>query len=344
MPITRDPSNLYGTIEWTTEINGLDRQFDLTPAGLFTPYETTQTAIVFEKDLRTTTLLPSVSRGPRGSTYNQDRLFETFSLPLAYFKHSDYITPEDIQSVRMYGTPDGVERLDVARARKLEQMRRDYDQTMAYMQFRCMTEAKCLTPNQVLVADTFVEFGLTQTTVTWDITDANFDLGVAMRELKRKVRDGMQNGGIMSEPTVYLESSDFDAVITHANVKDAYKYFQATVNPQRDDIIDGFRHAGVTMLPIDGAFNLPDGNGGSTPEDIMTVGTGFGIPIGAGIFREYSGPSNKLSGANGGAIMDLYAYEYTDTKDEHIEMQIEAHKLYMCEKPAALIKINVVTS
>lgn len=338
MPITRSLTNAYELTDWTQEINELDRQYALVPDGVFEQFETTQTSISLDKDSRTTTLLPSVKRGPRGSTYNQDRTFDTFTIGLAYFKHSDYLTPEDIQGVRMMGMPDGAERINVARARKLEQMRRDYDMSMEYMKFRCITEAKSITPSGEVSVDTFEEFGLTQTAVTWDLTTTDFDLSVAIRDVKRKVRDGMKNGGVMIEPTILLESSDFDAVVTHANVKDAYKYFNASTNIQRDDIIDGFRHAGVTLMPLDGAFNLPDG----TTEDIMTVGTGFAVPLTANIFRQYSGPSNKLSGANQGPVSDLYAYEYADPKDEAIEFQIESSPLFLCTAPSALIKINIV--
>ena len=340
MPITRSLTNAYEITDWTREINELDRQYALVPDGVFEQFETTQTSVTFDKDSRTTTLLPSVARGPRGSSYNQDRVFETFALNLAYFKHSDYLTPEDIQGVRMMGTPDGAERIDVARARKLEQIRRDYDMTVEYMKFRCMTQGKCVTPSGLVVADLFSEFGISQTEATWDLTDTAFDLSTAIRDVKRKVRDGLKNGGVMVEPTIYLESSDFDALVSHANVKDAYRYFSATVNPQRDDIIDGFRHAGVMIMPLDGAFNLPDG----TTEDVMTAGEGYAVPLGAGIFRQYAGPSNKLSGANGGQIADVYSFEYTDPKDEAIEFQIESSPLVMVTAPAALIKINVVTA
>lgn len=338
MPITRNPENLYTLTDYTTEINSLDRQYSLTPVGMFTSYETTQHSILFDKDSRTTTLLPSVARGPRHSTYGEDEVFETFALRLAYFKHSDYITPEDIQSVRMMGTPDGVKRLDVARATKIEQLRRSYDQSMEYMRFRLITQGKCVTPSAELIADLFTEFGETQTEITLDLTSTEFDLSLAIRQIKRAVRDGLNNGGIMVEPTIYLASEDFDALVTHANVKDAYKYFSATVNPQRDDIIEGFRHAGVNIIPLDGAFNLPTG----VSEDIMTVGEGYAVPLSANIYRQYAGPSNKLNGANGGVISDLYAYEYPDPKDENYEMQIEASVLMLVEQPKALVKLNIV--
>lgn len=336
MAITRDFTNNYQVTEFTREINELDRLFSLTPAGAFEMFETTQNSITFEKDERTTTLIPSVPRGPRGSTYNQDRVFKTFSLPLAYFKHSDYLTPEDIQGVRMFGQPDGVMRIDVARARKLEEMRRSYDQSMEYMKWKLMTTGQCITPNGILVADLFEEFQVTQQEVTLDLTSTDFDLGTVVREIKRKVRDGMKNGGVMVEPVIFLESSDFDALVSHANVKEAYRYFSATVNVERDDIVDGFRTSGVTFRPIDGAFTLPDG----TVEPIMTAGVGHAVPP-SGIYRAYSGPSNKLSGANG-PIADLYAYEYLDPKDEGMEFQIEANVLFTVDKPAALIKLNIV--
>lgn len=339
MPITRNPQNLYEVVEWTDEINDLDRQYKLVRDNTFEQRETTQKSIIFDKDERTTTLLASQNRGSRASSYNQERVYDTVALALTYFKHSDYLLPEDIQSVRMKGTPDGAQKIEVAKANKIEQMRRDYDQSMEYMKFRCITQGKTITPDGQVFADMFTEFGATQVNVTWDLTDTDFDLSKEMRKIQRLVRDGLKNGGVMQEPDIYLEASDYDAVLAHDNVKEAYKFYSANPQPLRDDIIMGFRHAGVTMMPLDGSFTLPSGS----TEAIMTAGTGYAVPK-TGPYVQWSGPSNKLAGANGGAVADLYLYEYADVRDENIEFQLEAAPLFVHTKPLSSIKITVTTA
>lgn len=341
MTITRNPDNLYGVVEFTQEINELDRQYSLTPDGLFEMVNTTQTAILFDKDQRTTRLLDSVNRNSRGATYNQDSNFETFSLPLAYFKHIDYLYPEDIRSVRMMGTPDSEMQFNMARAKKIEQIRRDYDQTVEFMKFRCVTTGKCITPNSVELCDMFDEFGLTQTSITWDLTSTDFDIGLEARKLKRLVRDGLKDGGnsVEGSVTVYLEAADFDALVAHANVKEAYKFYQSTVSPLRDDITEGFSTVGLNLVPRDGSFTKQDG----TTEDIMTEGVGYAVPLMDGIFRGYAGPHNKLPNfpsTNG--IQDLYLWEKMDDEGESWKYTLEAAPLYVHTRPAASIKINIV--
>lgn len=347
MSITRDPSNLFGVVEYTKEINELDRQYSLVPDGLFEMSNTTQTAIIFDKDERSTTLLSSVHRNSRGSTYNQDRNFKTYSLPLAYFKHTDYLYPEDVRSVRMMGTPDEEVQLNMARAKKIEQMRRDYDQTMEYMKFRCITQAKCISPNGVVFADLYDEFGETQVEVTWDLTDANFDLGLEARKLKRLMRDGMKDGGnaVDGLNTVYIEATDYDALVGHANVKDAYRDYAAIVSPLRDDVTEGFTTNGLRLQPLDGSFTVRDNDGDIQTEDIMTVGEAYAVPLKQGIFRGWAGPHNKLPNfSTNSGVQDLYLWEKLDSEGEFWKYQLESSPLMVHTRPLATIKINIVTA
>lgn len=340
MAVTRSFTNTNQVTEYTQEINALDRQFTaLVPENLITRYEAPFKTITFQKDTRTTTLLESVNRGGRGTTWNQDRVWDEFEIGLAYFKHSDRLTPEDIDSVRAYGLPDGAERFDAALVRKMENMRRAYEQSVEYMKWKMVTTGQCVTPSGQVVVDMFQEFGITQTEVTWDLTDADFDLSAALRTLQHTTEDNLALGGEAMPFEVNLETSDFDALIAHANVKTAYQYFSATVNPQRDDIVNGFRHAGVFIRPRYGAFNLPDGS----TEKLLTKGTGYSIPQ-AAIYRQYAGTPSKLSAVNQGGIADMYLNSYRDPKDEFIELELLAAPLFISERPAATIKINVVTS
>lgn len=343
MTITRDPNNLFGIVEYTGIINELDRQYKLAPDGLFRMYNTTQQSIIFDKDERTTSLLSSVNRKSRGATYNQDRTYDTFSLQLAYFKHIDYLYPEDVQGVRLKGTPDEAKQEAQARLEKIEQIRRDYDQTMEFMKFRCMTTAKCITPNGVEFADMFDEFGYSQVEVSWDLTDANFDIGLEARKLKRLMRDGLKNGGnsVDNMNTVYLEATDYDALVSHANVKAAYREYSSIVSPLRDDITEGFKTVGLNLVPKDGSFTLPD----DSSEDILTAGTGYAVPLAQGIFEGYAGPHNKMkSWPSTQGIQDVYLWEKLDEDGEFWKYTLEAAPLFVHTRPLASIKINVITA
>jgi hypothetical protein len=340
MAITRSFSNANEVTEYTQEINALDRQFTaLIPENLITKFDAPYKTVTFQKDTRTTTLLESVNRGGKGTTWNQDRVWDEFEIRLAYFKHSDRLTPEDIDSVRAWGLPDGVERIDAARVRKLENMRRAFEQTMEYMKWKMATTGQCVTPSGQLVVDMFAEFGITQTEVTWDLTSSSFDLSAALRDLQNKTADNLAMGGEAMPFEVNLSTADFDALIAHANVKDTYKYFSATVNPQRDNIVDGFRHAGVFIRPRYGAFNLPTG----VTEKLLEDGAGYSIPM-APIYRQYAGTAFKLSQVNGGQIAEMYVNQYADPRDEYLELVLESSPLFVSERPAATIKINVVTA
>lgn len=338
MPITRSFSNANQVTEYTQEINALDRQFTaLIPEQFIQKFDAPYKTVTFQKDTRTTTLLESVNRGGKGTTWNQDRVWDEFEIRLAYFKHSDRLTPEDIDSVRGYGLPDGVEREDAARMRKLENMRRAFEQSLEYMKWKMATTGQCVTPSGELVVDMFNEFGITQTEVTWDLTDANFDLSAAIRDLTWKTADNLAMGGEEMPFEINMSTGDFDALIAHANVKAAYNSFAASVNPYRDDIRQGFKHAGVWLRPRHGVFNLPSG----TTEALAVDGTGYSIPQ-AGIYRQYAGTPFKMSQVNQGQIAEMYVEEYRDPRDEYFELVLEAAPLFISERPAATIKINII--
>lgn len=339
MAITRDPQNLYGLVEHTDIINDLDRQFAIFPDSMFEMRNTNQTAIIFDVDDRTTTLIPSMDRGARQATYGKDSNFRTHALPLAYFKHSDRIVPEDLLSVRRRGTPDDVETIDLVRLEKLTNMRRAWDQTAEFMKLRAVTTGQCVSPNGVVYADMFTEFGVTQDVVDFELSVATTDVAAKVRQVMRLMRDGLKNGGIMTRPTVYVPVDFFDALTSHPNVKEAYKYFQATnqangIQPLRDDLGESFVFAGVEFRSLDGSFTLPDGTASKLLEDSV----GYAVPNAQGIYKGWSGPSNKLRMING-AISDTYVWEREALDGEGYDLEMEAAPLFVNTKPKATIKV-----
>lgn len=344
MATTRSYGNGFQLVDWTAEINNIDNQAGLIGGmNLFRTQGTTQTAIVFDKNLNDTTLLPQVSRRSRDTTKGNDRQVSTFSLPLAYFKHSDYITPEDIQGWRMPGTPDAPEQLARVRVQKLTDMKAQVEQTHEYMKLQAIKGISS-TPDGIVLANMFTEFSITQQVYDWDLGNAATDVNQKISILKRYVSTNLKTGAaIQGKLRVVVDANFFDKLTSHPQVRQAYLYYAATPNINRDETntfmtwgsVDQFEYKGVIFMTYDHVFKLANG----TTEAAVAANTGHVIPVVNDLFRGYYGPSNKLGGANGVGV-EMFAYEFTDPKDEFHEMQVETSPLFFATQPQILVKLT----
>lgn len=345
MAITRSTSNGYKLIDWTDEINNIDNQFGLINGlNLFSTQGTSQTAIIFDKNVAETTLLPQVSRREGNSTKGIDRKSSIFSLPLAYFKHSDSIVPEDLQGWRTPGTPEAAEQFARVRTQKLADMRAQVDQSIEYMKLQAV-KGVMKTPDGSVIADMFTEFSVTQKVIDFVLGTAGTDIDKKISELKRYLQTNLKTGAaIQGKPVVLVDGSFFDKLISHPNIRQAYLYYQNSgAQRLRDETnsmmtwgsVDQFEHRGVIFMTYDATFKLPNG----TTEAAVAADTGHVIPNVNGLFRGYYGPSNKLSGVNQ-VGREMFAYEYPDDRDEQHEMQVETAPLFFATQPQVLVKLT----
>jgi len=346
MATTRDYGNGFKLVDWTQEINNLDNQAGLIGSmNLYRTQGISSLSVVFDKSMNDTTLLPQVSRRAGDTTKGNDRKVETFSLPLAYFKHSDYITPEDIQGWRVPGTPDSEETLARVRVQKLADLRAQVEQTHEYMKLQA-AKGVMKTPDGATIADVFTEFGVVQKVIDFNLGVNTTNVTSKISELKRYLQTNLKTGGVIRGINVVVDGSFFDKLITHPEVKQAYLYYAAQMNPNRDSTnqfmswgsVDQFTFKGVNFMTYDHVFKLPNG----TTEAAVATDTGHVIPVVNDLFRGYYGPSNKLSGANS-VGREMFAYEFTDPKDEFHEMQVETSPLYFATQPQVLVRLTSST-
>ena len=311
--------------------------------NLFDTRSTSQTAIVFDKDYATTTLLPQVNRGDKAATQGRERTADTFALKLAYFKHADRLTGEDIQGWRVPGSTDN-ETIARATAEKMTDMRRTWDQTQEYMKLQAL-KGIFKTPDGTVVANMFTEFGVTQQTVDFALGTSTTNIDAKIREMKTKIAKAMINGGSMTGVQVMVDPEFFDKLISHPNMKNSYQYYMNSGRQVlRDDlsrymeygIQDVFEHRGVQFVSYDATFNLPNGS----TELAFEASTGLALPTGVrGLFRGYNGPSAKISEANQPG-QEVFMRTYMDERDEYIEFEMESAPLYIATAPRASIAIS----
>lgn len=348
MPITRAIDNANRLIDWTPEINEVENQYGvINGLGLFSESGTSQTAIIFDKLQHEITLLPQVNRGAGSSTYGKDRDVETFALALPYFKHSEFLTNEDVQGWRQPGMPHSEEALASARAKKIEDMRLAADQTREYMLINAI-KGVTKSPDGKTVANMFTEFGVVQKSIDFDLGTSGTDVDSKIAELKRYIQKNAKTGGAITGLDVMVDSSFFDKLISHPNIRESYIYYQnAGRQNLRDDlsryfawgVSDVFEHRGVRFWTYDATFNLPNG----TTENALETDTGFSIVRGVrDLYRGFNGPSAKLSGANV-VGRPMFLHSYADPKDEFEEFQLEMAPLFFMSKPLLSVKVTSST-
>lgn len=341
----RDYVNSFKTADFVDGITNTPLQYGyVNSLGLFDMKTTPQTAIIFDKDYTNTTLLPQVNRGSKASTNGKSQKADTFALQLAYFKHDDRLTGEDIQSQRVVGRTDS-DTYARAMGAKMRDLRLALDQTNEYMKLQAL-KGIFKTPDGTVMANMFTEFSVTQTAIDFLLGTSTTNVDQKIRQLKSAVFKGLQNGGAMNGGVeVLVDPSFFDKLISHPNMKTAYSAYQNSGRQLlRDDlstytkygIMDSFEFRGVNFAVYDATFALPTGS----TELAFAADTGTSYAKGTNdLFRGYFGPSNKLSGANQPG-QEVFVRTYVDPKDEYVEIEIEQAPLFFCTRPASLVAVS----
>lgn len=341
----RDYVNSFKTTEFTDQINRIENQYGYINSRSYfgNVRSTDSTAIVFDLNKHNITLLPQVNRGDHSFTDGKERDVETFALKLAYFKHHDRLTNEDIQQWRQ---PGSMEQETYARAfaEKVTDMRMAADQTKEYMKLQAF-KGVFKTPDGKVVADMYNEFGISQKTIDFALGTAGTNVDAKIAELKRYIAANIKQGGSINGVEVLVDPSFYDKLINHASIKNAYQYYVNSGQQRlRDDlaqymswgVMDFFEHRGVRFISYDATFNLPSGS----TEVAVATDTGHAFGLGArDLFRQYAGPSNKLSEANQPG-QEMFVRTYLDTRDEYVDFELEMAPLYFCTNPASLVKLT----
>lgn len=341
----RDYVNSFKTTEFTDQINRIENQYGYINSRSYfgNVRSTDSTAIVFDLNKHNITLLPQVNRGDHSFTDGKERDVETFALKLAYFKHHDRLTNEDIQQWRQ---PGSMEQETYARAfaEKVTDMRMAADQTKEYMKLQAF-KGVFKTPDGKVVADMYNEFGISQKTIDFALGTAGTNVDAKIAELKRYIAANIKQGGSINGVEVLVDPSFYDKLINHASIKNAYQYYVNSGQQRlRDDlaqymswgVMDFFEHRGVRFISYDATFNLPSGS----TEVAVAADTGHAFGLGArDLFRQYAGPSNKLSEANQPG-QEMFVRTYLDPRDEYVDFELEMAPLYFCTNPASLVKLT----
>jgi hypothetical protein len=334
MAIVRSFTNAFEVVDYTTEINLIPNKWSLTDElNIFSKEFISQNTVTFEKTAGTLALITDQVRGTR-SNVNKDENRQLHSYSIPHFPLDDYVSPQDIQGKRAWGSIDTAETEAAVVARKLERIRRNHAATAEAAKMQALTLGTIYAPNGTVAANYYTDFGITRKEVDFVLSTATTNVVEKVEEVIAHITDNMLAGDFPSGGIVGLASPAFFAkLIKQANVVEAFKYYSSTQEPLRNRLGSGvfrrFDFGGVTFIEYRGAFN-------GTP--LVPAGDCYFIPSGTmDTFVSYYGPANRFEQVNSVAE-ELYAFQFKDMKGTKIEIETESNFLHMLRRPQVVVR------
>ena len=333
MAIIRDYGNGFKVTDLTEELVSIPNEYGLiNQLGIFDVEPVSQHTVTFEASDRVIGLIGDKVRGERNNVSKDGkRVMRSYAIP--HFPLDDYITPQDVQGQRAYGE-EGVERLASVQARKLTTIRKSHAATLETARAKMITSGDIYAPNGTVVGNVYTDFGVTRKQVAMDLTNATTDVLGKQREIVDHIQDNIMSGETPSEIIALCSPSYFDAYISQAGVKEAYKFYTSTQEPLRNGNWSQFRHGDITLIRYNGKFK--DASGVS--QALIPDGDAYYLPLDTSdTFKTYFSPANKFDLANT-LGEQAYIFEYADGKGSKIEIESESNLINILRRPAIVVR------
>jgi hypothetical protein len=309
----------------------------LNDVGLFTPERLATSTATFEAMEGTLALIGDRQRGDKPSAMKGDiRKVHSYFVP--HFPVLDKLTGDVLYGKRAYGSVSRQETEAEAIAKKDAKIARAYDDTWEIARFKTLTTLQAYAPNGTIAANFATDFGITQKSVTFDLTTATTDVIAKVEEVIAHIQDNAK-GTSVNGVVCYASPEFFASLINHAKVQTAYQYFTATEGQmiQRNraggnsmSMYREFSYGGIRFVEVRGS--APDGTRFIPANEAVFIPTGT-----EGVFVTYFAPSNKLD-LVGSIAEDRYLWTYRDPEGDNVKISSESNFLNIIRQPALVVK------
>lgn len=336
--IVRDFTNSFNVADWTEEINVIPNSWGtIGQLGIFKEEPVAEHVVVFEEITKTGALIVDRVRGDRHGVATDDaRKIHTFAIP--HFPVKDYISPQDIQGKRAYGSPDQAETLAAVRARKMENLRMRHAWTLEAARAQLITAGTVYAPNGTVSQNFFTEFSKSQTSVDFGFTTSTTDVIAKIEAGIAAVQDNAGSSVQMTGTIVLCSPTWFAALIAHASTKTAYQYYTSngSQQPLRERLGGAmtmhrtFEYGGTTFIEMRDAYN---------GTQLITTNKAYMIPTGTDAFRTYHSPANRFGLVNT-LGEQVYMFETVAQDGTEITIDTESNFVNAALRPELIIEFT----
>jgi len=311
--------------------------------GLFEQKPTTTTvASIEERDGK----LALVSTMPRGSSQqttlsNPRRKLRTFQIP--HLPLWNEILAAELEGKRAFGSDDQVEAFSQVVNDRMTDMKRDMELTWEWHRVGALHGKILDADGTSTVIDFFSEFGITQTTVTLDFSDPGtyalpdpvVDIKIFAQQIIRQMQVAL--GGTPFTGVHAICGNQFwDSFVSHGTVRKAYERYNDNQFLRETQIPGGTQPQGFKFADI--TWENYRGQLGTT--SFFNTNEAIFFPEGTrGVFLEVPAPADFVETVNTRGQM-LYAKQERMKWDKGVEVHVQSNVLYLCTRPACLIKVT----
>jgi hypothetical protein len=334
MPITRSYGDAFAITDYTQELALVPLAPTLlNDAGLFSEEMLSTHTVTFEEVSKSIGLVGDVYRGSKPQA-NFDDNRKIRSYPLAHFALTDAILPQDIQGKRAYGSQDAAETEAAVMLRKLEKIRKSFDQTLERARFSTLTTGAIYAPNGSIAGNFFTDFGVTQTSVNFTLDTATTDIAAKVEAVIAAMQDNADTGDVITGITAYCSPQFFASLISHAKIVAAYQFYSSTQEPLRNRLGGSGLYRRFVWQNVE-FIEVRQSIGGSP---LIPANEAVFLPNGTtDSFVTYFGPCNKLDFVNTMAER-TYVFSYRDLKGENITIDASSDFINILRRPSLVIK------
>lgn len=329
-------SEAFSAVELTASINVVPNSYGrLQEMNLFPgqPIPTTHAAIEYQNGKLN--LLPMRARGGPSSLGSRGkksaRLFQVPHVP-----HDDMVTAADVQNYMALG--GGLDSVADHVNRKLSTMRRKHAITLEWYRMKAL-QGVILDADASTFINYFTEFGVTEKSVNFALGTTTTNVAGKCREVVRHIEDNL-TGEVMTGVHGLCDSGFWDALIGHAKVEEAYKYYASTQEPLRRDVRMGFEFHGIVFEEYRGTASALNEDGTTTARPFIPANTCRFFPVGTTeTFGTYFAPPDILSEVNMAPGQEIYADTAIDPKfGRFVEIHTQSNPLPFVARPSLLVK------
>src|SRR5574343_392705 len=337
MLFTPDFNNPLALTYYTAELALLENKWGLVnELGIFQEQGISQHTASIEVSNQSIGLITDQMRGAKNLANKDDvRKLVTYSVP--HFPLDDYVSPQDIQGVRAYGTMDAAETEAAVIARKLERIRRLHAATMEAALCYAITNLAPYAPNGTVAGDYLADFtGGSRPSVDFVLGTATTEVVAKCDQVVATVQDNMKSGDTVTDIVVLCSPEWFTKLIAHAKVAQSFTYYASAQEPLRNRLGSGlyrrFIYQGLEFLEYRGAYN---------GQRLIPAGKAYAVPRGVeGMYLSLFSPANKFTHVNSIGETAGYTFAYRDQQDEKIILQSEHNAIHVVTRPNAVVELT----
>lgn len=321
-------SDVFALESLTASINQASyRPRHISRMGLFEEQGIATTHAVIEREGRELALVPAKPRGAPGQVVGADKRdavrFEAVHLPTVAT-----VLADEVQNVRMFGSADSHQALDMVVKARLAKMAARLEATSEYHRVGAIRGKIFDADRSTVLVDLYAAFGIEQPTLSFALADGATDIRGKCLDVLEMIEDGL--GETLFDGVAVICGSSFWRKLTaHQSVRETFLYQEG--QKLRADGRDALYFGGIT-------FERYRGGVGAAP--FIPPTKAYAVPLGAPdmfITRFAPADYNEAVGTLG---LPMYSSSEELPHGKGVTLEAQSNPIHLNTRPQAVIELS----